>query len=95
MKSAPSSTLDADVITTCVSFVVASGVLEQWCDEKRLDLILTIGGTGFSPTDVTPEATKIVVEREAPGLAVAMMRASLESTPMAMLSRYAEIINSS
>ena len=54
----------------------------------RLDLILTIGGTGFSPTDVTPEATRIVIEREAPGLSIAMMRTSLDTTPMAMLSRY-------
>ncbi|XP_075248893.1 gephyrin-like isoform X2 [Convolutriloba macropyga] len=69
------------------SLSAIKNVLEQWCDEKRLDLILTIGGTGFSPSDVTPEATKIVVEREAPGLSIAMMRTSLETTPMAMLSR--------
>ncbi|XP_063724534.1 gephyrin-like isoform X2 [Symsagittifera roscoffensis] len=69
------------------SLSAIKNVLEQWCDEKRLDLILTIGGTGFSPTDVTPEATRIVIEREAPGLSIAMMRTSLDTTPMAMLSR--------
>ena len=91
MRKVVSERLPATVVANKIvpdSLPDIKGVLEQWCDEKRLDLILTIGGTGFSPTDVTPEATKIVVEREAPGLAVAMMRASLESTPMAMLSRY-------
>ncbi len=47
-------------------------VLKEWCDKKKLDLILTTGGTGFSPTDVTPEATRSVIEREAPGMAEAM-----------------------
>jgi len=51
------------------------------------DAILTPGGTGFSPRDVTPEATRAVIEREAPGLAEAMRVASLKITPHAMLSR--------
>lgn len=50
-------------------------------------MILTTGGTGFSPRDVTPEATRQVIEREAPGLTVAMVTKSLAVTPMAMLSR--------
>jgi molybdopterin adenylyltransferase len=52
-----------------------------------VDVILTTGGTGFSPRDVTPEATRAVIEREAPGLAEAMRAASLKVTPHAMLSR--------
>jgi molybdopterin adenylyltransferase len=61
--------------------------LIRWADERRFALILTIGGTGFSPRDVTPEATRAVIEREAPGLAEAMRSASLQVTPHAMLSR--------
>ncbi len=61
--------------------------LINWADEMGLDLILTTGGTGFAPRDVTPEATKAVIEREAPGLAEAMRAESLKVTPHAMLSR--------
>ncbi len=61
--------------------------LREWADDARLDLVLTTGGTGFSPRDVTPEATRAVVERDAPGLAEAMRAASLLKTPHAMLSR--------
>ncbi len=61
--------------------------LIHWADVVRLDLILTTGGTGFAPRDVTPEATRAVIEREAPGLAEAMRAASLLKTPHAMLSR--------
>jgi molybdopterin adenylyltransferase len=61
--------------------------LVHWADTLGLDLILTTGGTGFAPRDVTPEATRDVIEREAPGLAEAMRAASLRITPHAMLSR--------
>ncbi|NWR70947.1 GEPH protein, partial [Centropus unirufus] len=61
--------------------------LIDWCDEKELNLILTTGGTGFAPRDVTPEATKEVIEREAPGMALAMLMGSLNVTPLGMLSR--------
>ena len=61
-------------------------VLVAWTDEG-LDLVLTTGGTGFSPRDWTPEATLDVIEREAPGIAEAMRREGTEKTPMAMLSR--------
>jgi molybdopterin adenylyltransferase len=71
-----------------------SAALVKWSDEG-LDLILTTGGTGFSPRDVTPEATKAVIEREAPGLAEAMRRAGMEKTPTAMLSRAAAGIRKS
>jgi molybdopterin adenylyltransferase len=61
--------------------------LLNWVDNGELDVILTTGGTGFSSRDVTPEATRTVIEREAPGLAEAMRAASLAITPHAMLSR--------
>jgi molybdopterin adenylyltransferase len=60
--------------------------LVAWSDEA-VELILTTGGTGFSPRDLTPEATKAVLEREAPGIAEAMRRAGAERTPTAILSR--------
>jgi len=62
--------------------------LVEWSDEG-IDLILTTGGTGFSPRDWTPEATKSVIERETPGIPEAMRRAGMEKTPTAMLSRAA------
>jgi molybdopterin adenylyltransferase len=57
------------------------------CDVLRCDLVVTNGGTGVSPRDVTPEATKQVIEREIPGMAEAMRHESLKKTPHAMLSR--------
>jgi molybdenum cofactor synthesis domain-containing protein len=62
-------------------------ILSEWADSGEVDIILTTGGTGFSLRDVTPEATRAVIEREAPGLAEAMRAASLKITPHAMLSR--------
>jgi len=62
-------------------------ILTDWADGGEMQVILTTGGTGFSPRDVTPEATRAVIEREAPGLAEAMRAASLKVTPHAMLSR--------
>lgn len=64
-----------------------AGTLAAWCDAGGLDVIFTTGGTGFAPRDVTPEATRQVIERETPGLAEAMRAASLAVTPHAMLSR--------
>lgn len=61
--------------------------LISWVDSGELDVILTTGGTGFASRDVTPEATRAVIDREAPGLAEAMRAASLKVTPHAMLSR--------
>lgn len=66
---------------------IIAGTLLEWADEVGLDLVLTTGGTGFAPRDVTPEATRDVIERDAPGLAEAMRAASLQITPHAMLSR--------
>ncbi len=66
---------------------VIAATLRTWADAAHLDLVLTTGGTGFAPRDVTPEATRDVIEREAPGLVEAMRAAGLAVTPYAMLSR--------
>lgn len=62
-------------------------VIEGWADEGVAELIITTGGTGLGPRDVTPEATRAAIEREAPGIAEAMRSAGLASTPFASLSR--------
>ncbi|MBN1427192.1 MAG: molybdopterin adenylyltransferase [Anaerolineae bacterium] len=62
-------------------------ILLDWVDVRCLNVVFTTGGTGFAPRDVTPEATRSVIEREAPGLAEAMRAAGLRVTPHAMLSR--------
>jgi molybdopterin adenylyltransferase len=59
----------------------------EWADAATADLILTTGGTGLAPRDVTPEATRAVIEREVPGIPEAMRYASLQVTAFAMLSR--------
>ena len=66
--------------------------LIRLCDQRQLDLILTTGGTGFAPRDVTPEATMAVAQRNAPGIAEAIRAASLRITPRAMLSRGVSVI---
>lgn len=63
--------------------------LRALCSRNDISVILTAGGTGFAPRDVTPEATKKVIEKEAPGLVIAMLTESLKKTPHAMLSRQA------
>lgn len=81
---------DAEVVTTGIvpdEREEIAAWLKAGADDLGLDLILTTGGTGFAPRDVTPEATRSVIEREAPGLAEAMRSASLRVTPHAMLSR--------
>lgn len=57
------------------------------CDDVKADVVLTTGGTGFAPRDITPEATKAVIERKAPGISEAIRMKSLQITPKAMLSR--------
>lgn len=69
---------DALRIQTCVT---------SWCDSRSVDLILTAGGTGFGPRDITPEAIRGVLHREAPGLAQALLAEGLKHTPFAVLSR--------
>ena len=66
--------------------------LIRLCDQARLDLILTTGGTGFSPRDVTPEATIAVADRHVPGIAEAIRAHSMTITPRAMLSRAVSVI---
>lgn len=61
--------------------------LLHWVDDKNLDLILTTGGTGVSPTDQTPETTLPLLDKEIPGISEAMRAASLQKTPNAILSR--------
>ena len=61
--------------------------LRQWCDREPVDLIVTTGGTGFAPRDVTPEATLAVCDRLTPGIPEAMRYASMQVTNRAMLSR--------
>ena len=61
--------------------------LRAWADELKIDLILSTGGTGVSPSDLTPEATRAVLDREIPGIGEAMRLASLQKTPNAILSR--------
>lgn len=63
--------------------------LTDWADSGQIDLILTTGGTGFSPRDITPEATLAVLQKTSPGIPEAMRMASLKLTPHAMLSRAA------
>lgn len=84
--------LDAAVVQTRIvpdEQPLIEAALAGWADSGEIDLILTTGGTGFAPRDVTPEATQAVIDRAAPGLAEAMRAASLQVTPHAMLSRAA------
>lgn len=66
---------------------IISSQLIGWAEAGNCDLILTTGGTGVSPRDVTPEATRAVLQREIPGIGEAMRAASLGKTPFAILSR--------
>ena len=66
--------------------------LRQWCDREPVDLIVTTGGTGFAPRDITPEATCAVADRNAPGIAEAMRYHSLSITPRGMLSRGVSVL---
>ncbi len=94
-----SGALAAEILTGCehVNEVVEvrvvpdekdllAATLRQWC-EDGIGLVLTIGGTGLGPRDVTPEATRAVIERETPGITTALLVRGLRSTPAAMLSR--------
>lgn len=66
---------------------VIKSKLMEYADVKKLDIVITTGGTGVTPRDVTPEATMAVIERELPGMAEAMRAESLKKTPNAMISR--------
>ncbi len=77
--------LNRDIIPD--ELLILKKTLTKWADSGRLDVILTTGGTGFAPRDITPEATLAIITCLAPGLAEAMRAASLKITPHAMLSR--------
>jgi len=62
-------------------------VIKAWADSDGIDLILTTGGTGVAPSDLTPEATSPLLDKQIPGIAEAMRHASLQKTPNAILSR--------
>ena len=79
------SVVKRDLVADEPSDIVAK--LIAWCDGGDVDLVLTTGGTGLSPRDITPEATRSVIEREAPGIAERIRVTSLESFPRAALSR--------
>ena len=66
---------------------VISARLTEWADSGEVDLIVTTGGTGLGPRDVTPEATQAVIHRPVPGIAEAMRQAGMSHTPFAMISR--------
>ncbi|XP_019199193.1 PREDICTED: molybdopterin biosynthesis protein CNX1 isoform X2 [Ipomoea nil] len=88
----------ARVVTTAVvpdDIQKIRDILLRWCDIDHMDLVLTLGGTGCSPRDVTPEATKPLLQKETPGLLHVMMQESLKITPFAMLSRPAAGIRGS
>jgi len=84
--------LEQGVTTACAEIVpdeleIIAAKLKDWADGGALDLILTTGGTGLSPRDVTPEATMQVLDRLIPGFGEQMRAESLKKTPMAILSR--------
>jgi molybdopterin adenylyltransferase len=76
-------------ITTIIpdDLELIKNLLTTWCDEMCLDLIVTTGGTGLSPRDVTPDATLSVIEKRVPGMEEVMRTVSLQKTPHAMISR--------
>ena len=82
----PEATVQENLIVPDEQEQIAA-VLREWSDTQRLNLVLTTGGTGLAPRDVTPEATKTVIEREAQGIAEALRTISLQYTRTAMLSR--------
>lgn len=73
--------------SSSISTNLIQETLVRWADKDGVNVILTTGGTGFSNRDVTPEATKKVIYKEAPGIILAMLMESLKITPMAALSR--------
>ena len=84
------ASVDADIVERLIVTDDPDGIrntLYTLSEREDVNLILTTGGTGFGPRDNTPEATRAVIEREAPGLAEAMRRETAAKTPMAMLSR--------
>ncbi len=86
MEHLPGAVVSAGAIIPDERLLI-EGTLLEWSDEKQINLVLTTGGTGLAPRDVTPEATRAILDREAPGIAEAMRAESLRHTPFGMLSR--------
>ena len=85
-----SSVLDSHVVKYEVvpdEMTIISSKLVEWADEGNVDVILTTGGTGLSPTDITPEATLSIVDKVVPGLVEVMRAKTFNATPFAVLSR--------
>ncbi len=85
VKDLPAEVIHYEVIPDEKEQIV--GALKRSSDQLKVDLILTTGGTGLSPRDVTPDATLEVIEKEVPGFSEAMRAESLKKTPHAMISR--------
>ncbi|MFU8796458.1 MAG: MogA/MoaB family molybdenum cofactor biosynthesis protein [Dehalococcoidia bacterium] len=85
LSGADYSIIDYDIVSDDRELIAER--LVRWADKDAADVILTTGGTGLTPRDVTPEATLAVVDKLVPGFAEAMRSESLKKTPMAMLSR--------
>ena len=85
LSSIDARIVNCDIVPDEKELIV--GKLVKWVDEDNLDVLITTGGTGLTPRDVTPEATLAVVDRIIPGFTEAMRSESLKKTPMAMLSR--------
>ncbi len=81
----PAKIVARDIVADEVSLI--SEKLIDYIDNQGIDLVITTGGTGVTPRDVTPEATRAVLERELPGMSEAMRAESLKKTPYAMVSR--------
>lgn len=77
--------VNAEVVADEIDLI--AGQLRTWADAAQIDVILTTGGTGVAPRDVTPEATRQVIDREIPGLGEVMRAEGRKSTPYAALSR--------
>lgn len=85
LEGLPAEVTHFEIIPDEKEAIVAT--LTEWVDEHTLDIIVTSGGTGLSSRDVTPEATREVIEREIPGLAEAMRMATMSQSPYSILSR--------
>ncbi|MBI4596501.1 MAG: MogA/MoaB family molybdenum cofactor biosynthesis protein [Candidatus Tectomicrobia bacterium] len=85
IRSFPSQLVHSEILPDEEEILVPK--LIQLCDVIKVDLILTTGGTGISPRDITPDATLRVIDKEIPGMAEAMRLAGMKKTPMAMISR--------
>lgn len=83
----PSAAARGEYIVVPDDISEIKNALIHLCDETDTDIVFTTGGTGFAPRDVTPEATKAVIEKDVPGISEAIRAKSLEITPKAMLSR--------